>query len=181
MGFGGPGGGFGGAGFGARGRQARMQFSVYHTWLLRSDIQLQSGAPVLDLLNGATVDNGGGASRHQVDVQAGLTKNGLGFRLNGKWQGATHVRGATTTTGDLRFSSLGTMGVQLFAQLGAQREWAKKHPWMRGMRVSLNVDNLFDSQQKVRNSSGSTPVNYQPDYLNPLGRTIRLTVRKVFF
>ncbi|MEO8723167.1 MAG: TonB-dependent receptor [Sphingobium sp.] len=175
-GFGGAGGGFSG-----RARQARVQFSLYHTWQMRSDIQLQSGGTTLDLLNGAAVGNGGGTPRHQVDLQAGLTKNGLGFRLNGKWQSATNVRGATTGAGDLRFSALGTMGVQLSAQLGAQREWVQQHPWMRGLRISLNVDNVMDTRQQVHNANGLTPVNYQPDYLNPLGRTIRLSIRKVFF
>jgi phosphoribosylformylglycinamidine (FGAM) synthase PurS component len=33
----------------------------------------------------------------------------------------------------------------------------------------------------VRNAQGVTPINYQPDLLDPQGRTIRLTVRKVFF
>ena len=49
------------------------------------------------------------------------------------------------------------------------------------MRVTLGVDNIFDSRQRVRDATGMTPVSYQPDYLDPLGRTVRVSVRKLFF
>ena len=52
---------------------------------------------------------------------------------------------------------------------------------MRGVRVSLVANNLFDDKQQVRSADGSTPVNFQPDLLDPLGRNLRLTVRKFFF
>ena len=52
---------------------------------------------------------------------------------------------------------------------------------MRGVRVSLVANNLFDDKQQVRSADGSTPVNFQPDLLDPLGRNLTLTVRKFFF
>lgn len=48
------------------------------------------------------------------------------------------------------------------------------------MRVAVSVDNLFDSRQRVTDANGTTPVAYQPGYLNPLGRTVRLSIRKLF-
>ena len=50
-----------------------------------------------------------------------------------------------------------------------------------GMRFVVSVDNLFDSRQRVRDAAGNTPVSYQPDYLDPLGRTIRIGIRKLLF
>jgi hypothetical protein len=32
----------------------------------------------------------------------------------------------------------------------------------------------------VRNAAGEVPLNYQPDLLDPLGRTIKITFRKLF-
>jgi hypothetical protein len=32
----------------------------------------------------------------------------------------------------------------------------------------------------VRDPTGAVPINFQPDLLDPLGRTLRLSVRKVF-
>jgi outer membrane receptor protein involved in Fe transport len=52
---------------------------------------------------------------------------------------------------------------------------------LRGARVSLVVGNLFNERQDVRALDGSTPVNYQADLLDPLGRNVRLTFRKLFF
>jgi hypothetical protein len=33
----------------------------------------------------------------------------------------------------------------------------------------------------VRDATGATPISYQPDYLDPIGRTIRIGIRKLFF
>ena len=59
--------------------------------------------------------------------------------------------------------------------------FAREHPFLRGMRVSLSIDNLFDARQQVRDRLGATPLSYQPGYLDPLGRSVRLSVRKLFF
>ena len=48
-------------------------------------------------------------------------------------------------------------------------------------RSAVSVDNLFDSRQRVHDAAGNTPVSYQPDYLDPLGRTIRVGIRKLLF
>ena len=55
------------------------------------------------------------------------------------------------------------------------------HPWLRGTRLTVSVDNLFNERQRVRDATGVTPVNYQPDLLDPLGRTVRVSFRKLFF
>ena len=42
-------------------------------------------------------------------------------------------------------------------------------------------ENLFDSRQRVTDATGATPISYQPDLLDPLGRSVRLSIRKLFF
>jgi hypothetical protein len=175
-GFGGGGpGGFRGRGFGG----GSFQVSLFHTWRLTDEVLIRPGVPVLDFLNGSAAGNGGGTPQHQIDLQAAVMKNGLGARLNARWQSATHVFGGTTGD-DLNFSDLTTVSARLFADLG-QRPIARKHPFFRGSRVALSVDNLFDQRQKVTAANGLTPVSYQPDLLDPYGRTIRLSFRKIFF
>jgi outer membrane receptor protein involved in Fe transport len=49
------------------------------------------------------------------------------------------------------------------------------------MRVSLSVTNLFNRRQRVTDQTGEVPIGFQPAYLDPLGRTVRLSVRKLFF
>jgi hypothetical protein len=184
-GFGGGGGGRGGfGGFGGGRGQGRLQFSLYHTWHFRDDILIRPGVPLLDLLHGSAVGGSGGQPQHELQFQGGFFKDGMGGWLSANWQSGTTVRGGTIpgggTAGDLHFSSLATVGLRLFADLGAQ-PLARKHPFFRGARISIGVDNLFDIRLRVRDQNGVTPLSYQPAYLDPLGRVVRISFRKLFF
>ncbi|KQN24482.1 TonB-dependent receptor [Sphingomonas sp. Leaf34] len=187
QGGGGPGGGGpggGGRGFGGRGGQAggRLQFAVYHTWHFTDRVLVANGGPSLNLLNGDAIGNSGGQSRHELEAQAGYTNNGLGARISANYATGTRVNGGTAAAPEtLNFGGLATANARLFADLGQRLEWVKAHPWLRGMRVSLSVDNVFNTRQRVTDATGATPNTYQPDYLDPLGRTVRLSIRKLFF
>jgi outer membrane receptor protein involved in Fe transport len=84
------------------------------------------------------------------------------------------------TSSDLRFSDFSTVNLRLFANLGEQAI-VRKNPWLRGTRVTLSVDNLFNARPEVRDAAGLAPLGYRPDELDPLGRTVRLSIRKLFF
>jgi iron complex outermembrane receptor protein len=189
-GFGGRGGGFGrrGGGFGGRGGpggagSGRLQLGIYHTWIFRDDILIRPGVPVIDLLNGGAIGASGGQPRHRIEAQGGISKNGFGARFSANWQSGTTVRGglpAAGSTGDLFFSDLATANLRLYAdftQIGSLGRQA----WARGLRITFSVNNIFDSHEHVRDAAGATPLSYQPDYLDPLGREVRLTIRKLFF
>jgi len=180
---GGPG-GFPGGGFrrgGGGGPQGtRLQLALYHTVHLRNEILTYDGGPVLDLLGGDAINSSGGQARHQVRAQAGLTRNGFGARLSGTWQSGTTVNGGADGR-SLRFSDLATLNLRLFANLGQQRALTSKWPFLRGTRVTLSVTNLFNDRLHVTDMNGVTPVSYQPAYLDPLGRSVRLSIRKLFF
>ncbi len=183
-GGGGRGGGGGGRGFGGRGGQAggRVQFAVYHTWHFTDRVLVANGGPSLNLLDGDAIGSSGGQSRHELEAQAGYTNNGLGARISANYATGTRVNGGTIAAPEtLNFGGLATANARLFADLGKRLEWVKAHPWLRGMRISLSVDNVFNTRQRVTDATGATPNTYQPDYLDPLGRTVRLSVRKLFF
>jgi iron complex outermembrane recepter protein len=186
-GFGGRGGGFGGRGGFGGGRGAgagRLQLGLYHTWHFTDSVLIRPGVPELDFLGGSASGSRGGRPRHELELQAGLSRNGLGARLTADWQSATFVRGGPAVGGgtgdDLFFDDFATVNLRLFADLGLQ-PFAREHPFLRGMRVSLSIDNLLDSRQQVRDRLGATPLSFQPGYLDPLGRSVRLSVRKLFF
>lgn len=174
---GGPGGPFGGGGRGGGG--GRLQFSLYHTWHFTDEVLIRDGLPVIDLLNGGTIGARGGQSRHELEAVGGYSKNGWGLRLTGNWQSATTVRDGTST-GDLHFSDLATANIRFFINLGQVPSLLRK-PWAQGTRITLSVNNLLDTRMKVRDATGAIPISYQPAYLDPLGRTIKLSIRKLFF
>ncbi len=86
----------------------------------------------------------------------------------------------SATSEDLRFSPLATFDLRLFANLGERLDLVTKYPWLRGSQVRLEVDNLFDTKQRVRDAAGLLPSNYQPDLIDPRGRTISISFRKLF-
>jgi hypothetical protein len=179
-GFGGGRGGFGGGGPGG----GRLQLALYHTWHFTDSVLIRPGVPELDFLEGSAGSSRGGRPRHELELQSGLFKNGLGARLTANWQSSTFVRGGPVAGGgtgeDLFFDDFATVNLRLFADLGLQK-FARERPFLRGMRVSLSIDNLLNARQQVRNSAGTVPLSYQPGYLDPLGRSVRLSVRKLFF
>ena len=172
----GGGGGFGGFGGGGQNR-GRLTFSLTDTLTFVDRVQIAPGLD-LDYLDGDATGSSGGTPRHKVEAQAGYFNNGLGARVAANWRSGTRVN--TLTGDDLRFSSLGTFDLRLFANPGDIPELAVKHPWLRGTQVRFEVNNLFNARPRVRDAAGSVPLSYQPGLLDPLGRTVMISFRKLF-
>lgn len=175
------GGGRGGRGAAMQPGQGRFNVSLYHTYRIQDEITIRDGLPVLDLLDGAAIGARGGQSRNEVQFQAGLFKSGMGGFLNANWKESTRISGGSSPTDDLTFSDLTTVNLNLFADLSSRQTWVAKYPWLKGARVSVGIENLFDQRLDVRDGLGETPLSYQPDYLDPLGRTFRVGLRKILF
>jgi hypothetical protein len=175
-GFGGGRGGFGGGPFGGQG--GRLSLSLYHSVNLKDEVLIRPGVPVIDYLSGEAVDGGRGRPRHQVELEGGWFNNGLGARVTGNWRSATEVAGGPS--GSLRFSPFARADLRFFANLGEQFGLVAKNPWLRGAQVRLDIENIFDAKPRVRDGLGMTPINYQPDLLDPVGRTVQITIRKLF-
>jgi hypothetical protein len=173
---GGPGGFFGGAGGGQN--RGRLMFSLTDTITFVDKVRITPGGPELDYLHGDASGSSGGTPRHQVQAQLGYFNNGLGARVGANWQSATDVD--TLTGNNLHFSPVGTFDLRLFANPGDIPEMVVKHPWLRGTQVRFEVNNIFNSRPKVHDAAGNVPLNYQPDLLNPLGRTFMISFRKLF-
>lgn len=164
---------------------SRLYLSLYHTWRLEDSIIVREGLPALDLLDGGAVDFRGGRRRHEIEFQAGAFKRGLGARVTANWQSGTSVQGLGVqglggSAGDLRFSDFTTVNFNLFANLAERFGGTAAPGWLKGTRASVGVTNLFTTRPEVRDEAGSTPLNYQSAYLDPLGRLINFSLRKVF-
>jgi len=158
----------------------RFEISAFDTWVQKDEILIRDGIQPLNLLNGAPSNGAGGQPRHQIDLSALVYKDGLGAALNSTWKSATSVSGGDALAPEhLSFSALGTVNLRLFADLG-RLPATHDQSWARGMRVAFQLMNVFDSRQSVQDSTGVTPIAFAPGYLDPVGRTVWLTLRKAF-
>ncbi|HEY0622878.1 TonB-dependent receptor [Sphingomonas sp.] len=185
----GPGAGFGGRGGGFRGglggggaNGGRFQLGLFHTIALTDRLTIREGLPVLDRLNGAAFGSRGGAPRHEVELRAGVVRDGIGLRVNADWRSATRVRGGTAGAAEeLRFDDMATVNLRLFANLSPDFKFVRDNRWLAGTRITLSIDNLFDQRLRVTDETGATPLSHQPAQLDPVGRTVQISIRKMFF
>ena len=169
-------------GGGPGGPGGRLQASVYHTVYFEDRFLVRRGGPVLDRLDGAAADGaGGGQPRHEIEAEIGGALRGIGARLTVDWVSGTTVRGGPgSAVGDLSFSDLTKVSFRAFADLDQQKPLLARAPWLRGTRVSFVLANLLDARVRVRDAAGATPTGYQPANLDPVGRSVRISVRKLF-
>jgi hypothetical protein len=164
--------------------RSRLFVNAYYTLRLKDEILLRSGGPVLDLLDGSAVGLRGGRPGHELEFQAGAFKGGLGAQITANWQSGTSVSGiaagSTAAAGSLRFSDFAIVNLNLFANLAERFGGSAAPEWLKGTRISLGIVNLLDSRPNVRDSSGATPANYRGAYLDPIGRSVSVSLRKVF-
>ena len=171
--------GGGGRGGGMQPGQGRFHLSLYHTWRMQDEIVIADGLPILDLLDGAATSARGGSPRHELQGMGGVFRNGMGTFVQANWRDGTHVDGGAGP--DLEFSDQLTVNVNVFMDLNQRTSWVERFPWLEGSRIQLGVQNLFDSRPEVTAVGAETPLNYQPDFLDPEGRSVRLTFRKILF
>lgn len=186
----GPPGGFGGGprqGGGGFGRfmgggngQGRWNLSIYHTVRFSDRVLIAPGLPELDLLGGDAT-SGSGSARHGLELEGGTFYKGVGLRLNGNWAAPTYVRGSGLPgSTDLRFGSVFNLDMRVFMNFDLKPKIVKAIPFLKGSRLAIEVENLLESRQRVTDASGVVPLSYQPDLIDPRGRVIQLSFRKMF-
>lgn len=162
------------------GRPGSWDLSLTHIWRIEETLFIADGIDPLDFLNGSALGSGGGRPGHTVQLRAGFFNKGLGARLSGRWQSATSVLGGTDDpASNLEFDSLATFDLTFFANLG-DRPKLQKYDWLQDTRVRLSIDNILNIRQDVVDGTGITPINFQQNLIDPLGRTIEISIRKRF-
>ncbi len=158
----------------------RLEFSLFDTWYLHDVTLIRNGIPAQNLLAGAPSDLSGGQPRHKLEFHALVHENGFGFLLAAAWHSPTVVgSGNPDAPEPIDFSGLATADLRLFADL-ARLPPTRNEAWATGARISLAVTNLLDTRQSVHDATGVTPIAFEPGLLDPPGRVIAITARKVF-
>ncbi|WP_322966044.1 TonB-dependent receptor domain-containing protein [Sphingomonas fuzhouensis] len=156
-------------------RPPSLWFSATTNYRLEDQLTLRTGGPVLDLLDGATLSGTGGRPRWDVDLNGYFNYGVFNLGVYGRIQGPTRIR-SDIAASDLRFS--GRTWLVLYSFVKVDKIVDK--PWAKGLNVNVTVENLLNDRINVTDRNGNTPNRFQPAYIDPIGRSIRLGVRKLF-
>lgn len=162
-----------------RTERGRLFGSFVHILQLDDQLLIEQGIPVLDFLDGAASGRMGGTPRHSVEGFVGYTRAGSGFRLSADWTGGSRLTGASPAE-DLRFSPILRLNLRLFYTFTRWSSWVRAAPWLDRTRLILEVANLLDDRVQVTDGAGETPADFLPDRIDPVGRTIALSLRTQF-
>lgn len=156
----------------------RYFVSLNSTVELQNQILIAPGLAPLDQLDGDAT-GAYGLPRFNSRLEAGLFGGGIGFRLSGQYTGSSRLDGTGLAgSPDLFIGDLVTFDLRAFSNLGELLK--REDGFLDGLRVSLRLDNIFDTRREVRDSNGVTPINYQPFLIDPVGRYVGIDVRKLF-
>lgn len=153
-----------------------FSLSINHNWQLSSETVIRPGLPILDRLRN------NGQPRHNVALNLVAGRPGLGAALNGSWSSAARVRSGGDAGGatEFRYAPAVLFNLSLFAEIEQWIDVPKERNWASNLRISLDVQNILNSYQKVSVLGGNTPRGYTRDEIDPLGRMVRLSISKQF-
>jgi hypothetical protein len=138
-------------------------------------LQIRAGTPELDLLAGDTI-RGWGMPRAQGYAFGGINYLGNGLTFNAWYQASNRVR-SPDPGADLHFSPIFKLNIGGYVGLGGL---LKREKWASRLRLGFDVTNVTDAHQRITDRNGRVPSRFQPDYLDPIGRTVTFTLRKLF-
>ncbi|MBO9696313.1 MAG: hypothetical protein J7499_08935 [Sphingopyxis sp.] len=150
-----------------------LQFDLVldHSLRLKNELLTRPGVPVIDQLRA------GGQSRHSLSFQASLGRRSFGANLDGSWSSAGRLRGAGeifTVKPPLR------LNLSAFIEPGRLFGVPGRKGLLKNLRLSVDIDDLLNGYRRVRREDGTVPAGYSRNEIDPLGRAVRLTLRKKF-
>ncbi|HEY0597041.1 hypothetical protein [Sphingopyxis sp.] len=149
----------------------QISVSLNHSMRLKNDLRTRAGIPSVDRLTDS------GQSRHNLLLQITVGKRGVGANLNGNWSSAAAVRSADRT---FHFKPPMAFNLSMFFEPDQLFGPVEKGALINDLKLSFDIQNLFNGYRRVTLDDGSVPAGYTHDEVDPLGRVIRLTVRKRF-
>lgn len=156
---------------GNRADPVQLSASLNHRWRLKNMLLVRPGLPAIDQLGA------GGQPRHNLSAQLSIGKRGLGLNLAANWSAPGRVRGAAE---DFIFRPSTTFGLSAFVEPDRLFASPSGKGVMNDFKLSVDVDNLFNGYRRVARVDGSIPAGFSRDEVDPLGRTVRLVLRKKF-
>ena len=160
-------------------RRDQFQIALYDTWHLQDDIVLRTGQRTLNLLGGDIIGYEGGTPTHRVELQTSVSTRPISADISAVWQTPTTAFGGALSNGPLTISQGITFNLRVQLNLADQHWLTQWLPFLRG-NLNLSADNLLGAHTTVHDAAGNVPLAYSRSYINPTGRTFRITLRKRF-
>jgi len=153
-----------------------LSLSVSHNWQLGSETIVRPDLPILDRLRGS------GQPRHTVALGLVIGRDGLGATLNGNWSSGARVRpeGMAGEVIEFRYAPSAVFNLGLFVEPERWIDVPDQQNRASPFRISLDIQNVLRGYRKVVVSDGTVPVGFTRDEIDPVGRTVRLSIRKQF-
>lgn len=146
----------------------RLQLALHHSWTINNQAEFAPGA--------GSIEGWAGRPRHLLELKANASTVSMGARVSASWQSPTRLGGMPSVPG-LPLSDLTRINFRLFADL-VPRAAPVRPPWAKGVKLSLDVDNLLDDRVRVNASDGPSFLAFHPAFHDPIGRSIRITLRR---
>ncbi|WP_454884095.1 hypothetical protein [Sphingomonas oryzagri] len=157
----------------------QFQIALYDTWRLQDDARLQEGSPRLSLLDGDFISDTGGTPRHELELQTTIATRTWSADINARWQAPTHVMAGPLADEALSFSQGVTLDLRFQINMTEIGWLSRALPFLRG-KLNISADNILGAHATVHDAHGVVPSAYSESYINPTGRTFRITLRKRF-
>lgn len=157
----------------------QFQIALYDTWRLQDDVRLQDGSSRLNLLDGDFISDTGGTPRHELELQTTIATRTWSADINARWQTPTHVMAGPLADEDLTFSQGVTLDLRFQINMTEIGWLSRALPFLRG-KLNISADNILGAHATVHDAHGVVPSAYSESYINPTGRTFRITLRKRF-
>lgn len=159
------------------GRPGSIRIAAYHRWILSDDVTIAPGIAQFDFLNGSASGNSGGTARHEFDLSVRRYNKGVGIAATLNYQTGTTV---IAQDGALSFSDLLQSNLRLSYDFNFADKILKAAPFLKDTRIVFEGSNLLNEKVQVREADGSTPLAFQQDILDPIGRSWRIEIRRRF-
>jgi iron complex outermembrane receptor protein len=158
----------------------RLLFALNHSWALKDELRIAQGLESIDYVGRNTNGRGRGGSEHEIAARISYYHKGKGFRVNAKWQDSISSLPDTDGSVALNQSDMYTVNLTAFYSFLPNSPLVARFSSLRGLRMRLKIENIFDEKPKVKDQNGKVPAGSSGDELDPFGRTLKIELRKMF-
>lgn len=156
-----------------RNGRTRWTLNLQYNGQLHETLQLTTQGPVLDLRAAGIDSNRGGASRTSLSMQAGVGNPRFGTQLRAAWRSNTVLLGQGGAADGLYKQPL-QVSADAHLNVGQRRDPGR----LAGKyRLHLSIDNLLNRRPRISFPDRATPFALLPASLDPIGRTVRLSLQ----